>query len=70
MKYPEVLLYGTFIHLYVDVEFVRAPNLLTKFNPVWGTYLPDPPSISADAGDGDAAGAKARSSMPLDNPTI
>ena len=67
---------GTFhtVLSYVDVDFARVPNLLTKFNPVHGTYLPNPPSIFAD-GDGDAAdrgllGATARFSMPVVDPMI
>ena len=73
MKYPEVP-FIRYFHTSIDVDFARVPNLLTKFNPVRGTYLSNPPSIFAD-GDGDAAdrgllGATARFSMPLVGPTI
>ena len=73
MKYPEVP-FIRYFHASLDVDFVRVPNLLTKFTPVRGSYVPNPPSIFAD-GDGDAVdrgllGATARSSMLVVDPTI
>ena len=73
MKYPEVP-FIRYLHASLDADFARVSNLLTKFTPVRGSYLPDPPSIFAD-GDGDAAdrgllGATARFSMPVVDPTI
>ena len=73
MNHPEVHSIRYF-HASLDVDFARVPNLLTKFTPVRGSYLPNPPSIFAD-GDGDAAdrgllGATARFSMPVIDPMI
>ena len=58
----------------LDGDFARVPILLTKFTPVQGTYLPNPPSIFAD-GDGNAAdrgflGVTARFSMLVVDPMI
>ena len=73
MKYLEVP-FIRYFHASLDVDFARVPNLLTKFTPVRGAYLPNPPSIFAD-GDGDVAdrgplGATARFSMLVVDPTI
>jgi hypothetical protein len=73
MKDPEVS-FIRYFHASIDVDLAHIPNLLTKFTPVRGTYLPNLPSIFAD-GDGDGAdrgllGAKARFSMPLIDPTM
>ena len=57
VKYPEVPFMRTF-YTFIDVQFARVSNLLTKVNPVRGTFLRDPPSIFAD-GDRDVAGDRA-----------
>ena len=73
MEYSEVP-FIRYFHASIDVNFARVPNLLTKFTPVRGTYLPNPPPIFTD-GDGDATnrgllGATARFLMPVVDPTI
>jgi hypothetical protein len=53
MEHPEVP-FIRYFHASIDVDFARVTNLLTKFTPVRGTYLPNLPSIFADGDGADA----------------